>query len=64
MSKKTKERRQARQEAKQKRNMIIGAGLLIAIFGLGALLFLTSNSASQTVTFPDIHGISFTGDGE
>lgn len=64
MSKKTKERRQARQQSKQRQNMIISAGLLIVVLGFGALLFFTSSNASQTVTFPDIHGISFTGDGD
>lgn len=64
MSKKTKERRQARQQQKQQRNTIVIVGVVIVMVGIGALLLITSNSASQTVTFPDIHGISFTGDGE
>lgn len=64
MSKKTKERRQTRQKEQKRKNIIIATGLLVAVIGFGALLFLTSGNTSQTVSFPDIHGISFTGDGD
>lgn len=63
MSKKSKERRQARQQAQKRKNMTMGIGLLAIVIGFGALLFLTSRNATQNVSFPDIHGISFTGDG-
>jgi len=64
MSKKTKERRQVRQQAQKRKNMIIGIGILVAVIGFGTLLFLTTRNAAEIITFPDIHGMSFTGDGE
>lgn len=63
MSKKAKEKRQARQQQKQRKNYVIIIGVIVAMVGFATLLLLTSGNASQTVNFADIHGISFTGDG-
>ena len=64
MSKKSKERREARQQAQKRKNIMIAGVLLIVVFGFGIFTFMSSQNSSETVPFPDIHGISFTGTGD
>jgi WD40 repeat protein len=57
-------RRQAKHQQKQRQWLIWGlGGVGIAAALIGILLAVTDESRAS-VSFPDIHGISFTGDGE
>lgn len=51
------------QQKHQQQMMWIGAGIVAITLVLG-LVFLINRNSSATVAFPDIHGMSFTGDGE
>lgn len=62
--KKARSRRQAKQQDKRQQQLTwIGAAIAIVVGVVGVALFATQDSRSS-VPFPDIHGISFTGDGE
>lgn len=59
----TRKRKQAKQQQKRQRQMrLIGVGLVAAI-AIIAILVLTSTNNRLSVSFPDIHGMSFAGDG-
>jgi len=59
--KNTRSRRQAKQQQKQRLIWGLGGGgIVVALIGI--LLVVTGGSRAS-VSFPDIHGISFTGDG-
>lgn len=64
ISKKTSKSRirQAKKQQKQQRR-IWGAGVAVAIAAIAALVLLISSNNRASVSFPDIHGMSFTGDG-
>ncbi len=60
----TRSRREAKGRQKQQQRMIwIGAGGIAAVMVIGILL-ITAARSRASVAFPDIHGMSFTGDGE
>ena len=60
----TRNRREAKQQQKrQHRLMWIGAGV-IAVAAIIGILLVTAGGGRTSVSFPDIHGMSFTGDGE
>jgi hypothetical protein len=62
--KNARNRREVKAQQKQQQQMIwIGAGIIAIVLVIG-LVFVTNGNGSTTVTFPDIHGMSFTGDGE
>lgn len=51
------------QQKRQQQMMWIGAGIITITLVIG-LIFLINRNSGSTVAFPDIHGMSFTGDGE
>ena len=60
----SRSRRQQQKRQKRRDRLLWIGGSIIAVFALvGMLLFINANGRSM-VTFPDIHGMSFTGDGE
>lgn len=62
--KNTHNRREVKaQQKRQQQMMWIGAGIVAITLVIG-LVFLTNRTSSAAVAFPDIHGMSFTGDGE
>ena len=57
-------RQQARQQKKRQQQYFwIGAGVVSVVAVIGVLL-LTAADSRTSVSFPDIHGMSFSGDGE
>lgn len=50
------------QQKRQQQMMWIGAGIVAITLVMGLVFFI--RNSSETVAFPDIHGMSFTGDGE
>lgn len=62
--KNTRNRREVKtQQKRQQQMMWIGAGIVAITLVIGLVFFVNRNS-NATVAFPDIHGMSFTGDGE
>ena len=62
--KNTRNRREVKaQQKRQQQMMWIGAGIIAITLVIG-LVFLINRNSRVTVTFPDIHGMSFIGDGE
>lgn len=62
--KNTRSRREVKaQQKRQQQTMWIGAGIIAITLVIG-LVFLINRNNSATVAFPDIHGMSFTGDGK
>ncbi len=60
----THSRREAKGQQKQRQRMIwIGAGGITIAMVIGILL-VTAAGSRTSVSFPDIHGMSFTGDGD
>lgn len=57
-------RRKAKKQQKRQQQFIwIGAGVILVVIVLG-VLYISSGGSNVTLSFPDIHGMSFTGDGE
>jgi len=62
--KNTRNRREVKaQQKRQQQMMWIGAGIIAITLVIG-LVFLINRNSRVTVAFPDIHGMSFIGDGE
>ena len=60
----TSNRRKAKQQQKRHQQLMwIGGGVILVIVTLG-IFYVSSGGSNVTVSFPDIHGMSFTGDGE
>ncbi|GAB1422002.1 hypothetical protein MASR2M15_22090 [Anaerolineales bacterium] len=51
------------QQKRQQQLMSIGIGIIIIVVVIG-LVFITNREGTTSVSFPDIHGMSFKGDGE
>jgi len=65
MSKRSaRSRRQAKQQKRQQQYLWIGGGAAAVIVAIGLFLVLSGGGGGSSVAFPDIHGMSFTGDGE
>lgn len=60
----TSSRRKAKQQHKRQQQLMwIGGGVILAVVVLG-IFYISSGGSNVTLSFPDIHGMSFTGDGE
>jgi len=65
MSKKRRERVQEQKQQKQKQqNLIVGGGLAVALLIIAGLIFVNQQGGIGSIAFRDIHGISFSADGE
>lgn len=62
--KNTRSRRQAKHQQKQRQWLIWGLGGVGIVAALIGILLAVTGESRASVSFPDIHGISFTGDGE
>ncbi len=56
-------RRKAKQQQQRQQQLLLIGGVIAVVAVIGVLLVVTGDSRNS-VAFPDIHGISFTGDGE
>ena len=65
MSKKRRERAKEQQQKKaQQRNLMYGATLIIGLLIIGGLYWVNANGGLGSETFQDIHGMSYTPEGE
>ena len=65
MSKKRRERAQEKQAKQaQQRNLMYGAALVIGLAIIGGLYWINANGGLGGSTFRDIHGMSYTLEGE
>lgn len=60
----TRKRQAERAQEKQKQQQLVVIGALVVGLVVFGFLIFQSNSGNTSVTFPDIHGMSFTGDGD
>lgn len=64
MAKRTRNRHEAKTQQKRHHQFLwIGTGVIVTVFIIGIVLVTTGGNRTS-VFFPDIHGMSFTGDGE
>lgn len=57
-------RRSAKKQQKSQKQFVWIGGSLVVVVALVGILFALTGGGGTSVSFPDIHGISFTGDGE